>query len=134
MICEVFMKKSVKFGVVSVACGSAIALAIPATSVASVPSRVVDRAIVDCSRGGMLQVDLERERNRFEVDVEVYGSSRESWTVTWSTNGRTVHTVTRSANREGELNVWRYMPTRSKAIVVTARSADGESCRATVRR
>ena len=109
-------------------------LALPtAASAATARDRVVDRAFVECSRGSMLQVDLEREGRKFEVDTEIYATPRERWTITIGTPGRVTHTITRTANREGELNVWRYMPASSKTIEVRATSAAGESCRATVR-
>jgi hypothetical protein len=81
----------------------------------------------------MLQVDLEREGRKFEVDVEVYAAPRERWTVTIGTPGRVTHTFTRTTNREGELNGWRYMPRSSGTIEVRATAADGERCRAQVR-
>lgn len=124
------MKKS---AITALACGTALALAVPATAVAATPrDRVIDRAFVECSRGSMLQVDLERERRKLEADIEIYASPRERWTVTITQAGRVVHTRSRSANREGELNMSRYLPPRQATITVTARSASGEQCSASV--
>jgi len=109
---------------------SAVVLVPPAQAA---PTRDVDHAMVDCSRSSMLHVTLERERNRFEVDFEIYSAPRERWTVTIAQGGRTLHTVAKTANREGELDAWRYVPARSGAIEVSARSASGETCRASVR-
>ena len=118
----------------AIACGTALALAVPAAAGATVQrDRIADRAFVQCSQGSMLQVDLERERRKFEVDVEIYATPRERWTVTIGTAGRVTHTFTKSTNREGELNGWRYMPRTTGVIEVRARAADGETCRAQVR-
>ena len=128
------MRKYAALTVGAVACGTALALAVPAVAGATVQrDRIADRAFVQCSKGSMLQVDLERERRKFEVDVEIYGAPRERWTVTIGTPGRVTHTFTRTTNREGELNGWRYMPRSSGTIEVRARAADGETCRAKVR-
>jgi hypothetical protein len=118
----------------AVACGTALALAVPTAAGATAQrDRISDRAFVQCSKGSMLQVDLEREGRKFEVDVEVYAAPRERWTVTIGTPGRVTHTFTRTTNREGELNGWRYMPRSSGTIEVRATAADGERCRARVR-
>ena len=129
------MRKHVPIAVGTIACGTILALAVPPTAAAAATARdrIVDRAFVECSRGSMLQVDLEREGRKYEVDVEVYATPRERWTITIGTPGRVVHTFTKSANREGELNGWRYMPVTTQTIEVRATSAGGEKCRATVR-
>lgn len=123
------MTKYVALTTGAVACGTALALAMPAAAGATVQrDRIADRAFVQCSKGSMLQVDLEREGRKFEVDVEIYAAPRERWTVTIGTPGRVTHSFTRSTNREGELNGWRYMPRSSGTIEVRARAADGETC------
>lgn len=128
------MRKYAALTVGALACGTALALAVPAAAGATVQrDRIADRAFVQCSKGSMLQVDLEREGRKFEVDVEIYAAPRERWTVTIGTPGRVTHSFTRTTNREGELNGWRYMPRSSGTIEVRARAADGETCRAKVR-
>jgi hypothetical protein len=128
------MRKYVALTTGAVACGTALALVMPAAAGATVQrDRIADRAFVQCSKGSMLQVDLEREGRKFEVDVEIYAAPRERWTVTIGTPGRVTHSFTRTTNREGELNGWRYMPRSSGTIEVRARAADGETCRAKVR-
>lgn len=127
-------RKSLAIGSAALACALGATLAMPAAASAATPrDRIADRAFVDCSRGSMLQVDLEREWRKFEVDIEIYAAPRERWTITIGTPGRVTHTLTRNANREGELNAWRYMPASTKTIEVRATSARGETCRATVR-
>lgn len=128
------MKKYAALAAGVIACGTTLALASPAVAGPTVQrDRIADRAFVQCSKGSMLQVDLERERRKLEVDVEIYAAPRERWTVTIGTPGRVKHTFTRTTNREGELNGWRYMPRTSGTIEVRARAADGETCRAQVR-
>ena len=125
-------RTALTIGATALACALGATLATPAAAAAT-RDRIADRAFVDCSRGSMLQVDLEREGRKFEVDVEIYAAPRERWTITIGTPGRVTHTLTRSANREGEVNAWRYMPASTKTIEVRATSATGETCRATVR-
>ena len=119
----------------AIACGMAMALAVPVAAQASTPrDRVVDRAFVDCSAGSMLEVELERERRKLEVDIEIYAAPRERWTITIGTPNRVTHTLRRTTNREGELDTWRYMSASNRTIEVRATSARGERCRAVVRR
>ena len=128
------MRKFAALATGAIACGTALAVAVPAVAGATVQrDRISDRAFVQCSKGSMMQVDLEREGRKFEVDVEIYAAPRERWTVTIGKPGRVKHTFTRTTNREGELNGWRYMPRSSGTIEVRARTADGETCRAQVR-
>jgi hypothetical protein len=127
-------RKPLLIGTAALACTLGAALVVPPAASAAAPrDRVVDRAFVDCSRGAMLQVDLEREWRKFEVDLEIYSNPRERWTITIGAPGRVTHTLTRSTNREGELNAWRYMSASNRTIEVRATSAGGETCRATVR-
>ncbi len=128
------MRKFAALATGAIACGTALAVAVPAVAGATAQrDRISDRAFVQCSQGSMMQVDLEREGRKFEVDVEIYADPRERWTVTIGKPGRVKHSFTRTTNREGELNGWRYMPRSSGTIEVRARAADGETCRAQVR-
>lgn len=99
---------------------------VPSTAMA--PQRVIDRASAECSQGALMQVDLSREGRKLEADVEIYTEPRERWTVTFSQSGTIAHQVKRNANREGELNVWRYLPARNAVVEVNAKSQTGESC------
>ena len=84
----------------------------------------------ECSRGSLLTLELTREGRQLEADVEIYAGPRERWTVTLSQNGRVVHTVAKTTNREGEFDFWRYVPARNSAVEVRATSSTGETCRA----
>ena len=100
---------------------------------AAAPARVIDRVIVTCSQGSELEVSLERDGRRVEVDMDMYTDPRQRWSVTVRQSGRTVATVNVTANREGEWNRWRYLPSTTGTVNVQARSATGETCSATVR-
>lgn len=127
-------RKPLLIATASLACALSAALVVPPAASAATPrDRVVDRAFVDCSRGAMLQVDLEREWRKFEVDLEIYSNPRERWTITIGKPGRVIHTLTRTTNRKGELDAWRYVSASRPTIEVRATSASGETCRATVR-
>ena len=101
----------------------------------SLASPAVARQITtsDCSRGGLLTLELTREGRQLEADIEIYAGPRERWTVTLAQNGRVVHTVAKTTNRDGEFDFWRYMPARTSAVEVRATSATGETCSARLR-
>jgi hypothetical protein len=94
------------------------------------PASAAKGVRAECSRGSLLTLEVEREGRQLEADVEIYAGPRERWTVTLSQNGRVVHTVAKTTNREGEFDFWRYMPARTSAVEVRATSATGETCRA----
>lgn len=123
-------KRTRTFGVATI---TAVVMAFSAVPLSAVhPQRVIDRASVDCSMGAIMQVDLSREGRKLEADVEIYTEPRERWTLTFTQSGKIAHQVKRSANREGELNVWRYLPIRNTVIEVNATSQSGETCAAKV--
>jgi hypothetical protein len=73
---------------------------------------------------------LERDGRRLEVDAEVFGPARMEWVVRFVQNGDLAHRVVRSADSDGELDVWRYLPNRpgEDRVRVQARSTQGETC------
>ena len=87
----------------------------------------------DCSRGSLLTLELTREGRQLEADIEIYAGTRERWTVKISQNGRLAHTVTKTTNRDGEFDFWRYLPGRSGTVDVRATSSPGETCSARLR-
>jgi hypothetical protein len=97
------------------------------------PASAKQGVVVECPGGGQLTLQLEREGRQWEADVEIYAGARERWTVKISQNGRVVHTVTKTTNREGELDFWRYLPGRSGTVDVRATSSTGETCSARLR-
>ena len=102
-----------------------VSLAAPASANAGVRA--------ECSSGSILTLQLTREGRQLEADIEIYAGPRERWTVKISQNGRVAHTVTKTTNREGEFDFWRYMPSRSGAVEVRATSSTGETCSARLR-
>ena len=94
------------------------------------PASAAKGVRAECSRGSLLTLELTREGRQLEADVEIYAGPRERWTVTLSQNGRVVHTVAKTTNREGEFDFWRYVPARNSAVEVRATSSTGETCRA----
>ena len=105
--------------------GLSLGLAAPAAAKSGVRA--------ECSRGSLLTLELTREGRQLEADVEIYAGPRERWTVTLAQNGRVVHTVAKTTNREGEFDFWRYVPARTSAVEVRATSATGETCSARLR-
>lgn len=97
------------------------------------PASARQGVVAECSRGGLLTVELEREGRQWEADIEIYAGPRERWTVKIVQNGRAVHTVTRTTNREGEFDFWRYLPGRTGTVEVRATSSTGETCNARLR-
>ena len=97
------------------------------------PASAAKGVRAECSRGSLLTLELTREGRQLEADVEIYAGPRERWTVTLAQNGRVVHTVAKTTNREGEFDFWRYMPARTSGVEVRATSATGETCSARLR-
>ena len=97
------------------------------------PASAAKGVRAECSRGSLLTLELTREGQQLEADIEIYAGPRERWSVTVSQNGRVVHTVAKTTNREGEFDFWRYLPARSGTVEVRATSATGETCRARLR-
>lgn len=97
------------------------------------PASARQGVVAECSRGGLLTLELEREGRQLEADIEINAGPRERWTVTISQNGRVAHTVTKTTNREGEFDFWRYLPGRSGTVDVRATSSGGETCSARLR-
>lgn len=105
--------------------GLSLGLAAPAAAKSGVRA--------ECSRGSVLTLELTREGRQLEADIEIYAGPRERWTVTFSQNGRVVHRVAKTTNREGEFDFWRYLPARTSVVEVRATSATGETCSARLR-
>ena len=97
------------------------------------PASAAKGVRAECSRGSLLTLELERDGRQLEADIEIYAGPRERWTVTLAQNGRVVHTVAKTTNREGEFDFWRYMPARTSAVEVRATSVTGETCSARLR-
>lgn len=97
------------------------------------PASARQGVTTECSGGGLLTFQLQREGRQWEADVEISSGPRERWTVKISQNGRVAHTVVKTTNRDGEFDFWRYLPGRSGAVDVRATSSTGETCSARLR-
>lgn len=93
-------------------------------------TRIIDRGTDRCSVTSRMVSTLERDGQRLEVDAEIFGPPRERWVVRFVQNGDLAHRITRTADSDGELDVWRYLPNRpgEDRVKVKARSAQGETC------
>ena len=100
-----------------------------------ITGRIIDRKTVQCSASSQMISKLERDGNRLEVDAEVFGPARQAWTIKFKQNGTLAHTIKRTADGDGELDVWRYLPNTpgKDKIRVKARSSSGELCSARLR-
>lgn len=103
--------------------------------VSAVNARVIDRKTVQCSASSRMVNKLERDGNRLEVDAEIFGPARQAWTIKFKQNGKLAHTIKRTADSDGELDVWRYLPDQpgQDRVRTIARSSAGELCRSTLR-
>lgn len=110
-------------------------LLLVAPAQAAAPARILDAKTRTCSQGAFLQVTLEKDGRQLEVDVEIYGRPSAQWSVTIAQAGGRSVTLQRTADYDGELDLWRYLPDRRGAdqVSVTARSRSGERCSLTVR-
>lgn len=106
----------------------------PARTATSEPAvmlaRVIDRDSVSCSASSRMVSKLERDGQRLEADAEIFGPPRQRWVVRFVQNGDLAHKISRTADGDGELDVWRYLPNRTgeDRVRVQARSAQGETC------
>jgi len=129
------MRNSTRTLAIAGAASAAIALAPITVAHAGAPTRLLDRAFAECTAGAMISAELERDGRQLEVDVELYGAPRENWSFTVAHRGGGTLTVTRTLNREGETDFWRYLPDRpgTDTVTVTARSTAGQRCSVRVR-
>ena len=111
------------------------ALTIP--SVATAASAEVEREMSGgCSVSSRWDFNLEKEHGRIDVDAEVDAPAPgQRWTVKVTHEGRTVYNRVRTTDREGEIDVSRYVDnTRGKDKVTfrATNSSTGEVCSASL--
>lgn len=87
------------------------------TALAAVPLTLVPAALLTASPAaadveradacgrGFLELNVDRERGGWEVDADLDAARGSRWTVTLSQNGSTYYRQTRTADREGEIDV-----------------------------
>ncbi|MEZ5116405.1 MAG: hypothetical protein R2737_09070 [Candidatus Nanopelagicales bacterium] len=112
------------------------AASVPAAQPSAGPTaRILDRELVSCSRSARMMGVLERDGRQLEVDAEIVGPRRTSWTFTVRHNGSLTHAITKRADGDGEVDVWRYLRDRpgTDRVTVSARASSGERCVLTLR-
>lgn len=90
---------------------------------------VLDREQKRCG-SALVTAKLERDSRENEVDVEVYSDRRgERWRIMIrDADGDVLRTVTRTTNREGEFDFWRYIPASIDKVSVDVRGPSGQRC------
>lgn len=89
-----------------------------------------------CTGSSSYQLDLEKERNRIEVDLEIDSRTRgERWAVKVRHNGKVFYDRARITDDDGEFDVDRRVPNRKgkDTISFTATSSSGEKCTGSLR-
>lgn len=77
---------------------------VPAALLTASPAAAdVERSDV-CGRA-VLELNVDRERGRWEVDADLDAARGSRWTIALSQDGRTYYRQTRTADGEGELDV-----------------------------
>lgn len=100
----------------------AIALAAPANA-------DIDRQ-TSCSKGGNIELSVDRERGGFEVDADIDGRhAGDRWLVSVRHDGKVVARKVIKADREGEVDLELYRPNSAgkDAFQVRARNLDTRS-------
>lgn len=110
--------------------GTLAATVLLAAGFVAVPSVQASAAVlaIESARCGsaVVTAKLERDGRQREFDVEVYAGPRERWTVTVrEPGGAVLQRISRTTNREGEFDAWRYLPTRPDAVDVVAQGPGG---------
>lgn len=97
---------------------------------------------IDCSAGSRLDIDVDRARSQYKIDVEVITEkSGESWRLVATKSGTRIHSSTRMTQRDGDDRYadadWIFTsPRTQQRQQFTFRAenrASGEICRITVR-
>lgn len=104
--------------------------AVPLTFLPAAPASaaVIDIETRECGVG-VVTAKVERDGAQREIDVEVYASPRQRWSVIVSdARGAELVRMARTTNREGEFDAWRYLPTRPDGVSVAVRGPSGSRC------
>lgn len=84
-----------------------------------------------CSMGAYASLSVEKEYGRIDVDFDIENAEPgRSWNVTVKHNGSTVVRTNRSADYEGELDVWQQVRDRAgkDRFVARATGPNGQVC------
>lgn len=120
--------------------GGLTTLALIASGVmVAVPSQALERDVFgQCSAGNPFEFSVDRERNAVDFDFDIERATPfENWTIKINQNGKRVVNERMSADEDGDVSrdyVRRSSnPNQVDRWVISARSASGNSCKATVR-
>ncbi len=120
------------------ALATAATLAVPAVAGAAPVRTDVERESGGrCTASSFWDLNLEKEGGRIEIDLDIdTPAPGQRWKVTVNHNDRTVVNRTRATDREGELDLTRWVNDRSGRDRVTFRAVNrstGETCRGSLR-
>jgi hypothetical protein len=120
------------------ALATAATLAVPAVAGAAPVRTDVERENGGrCTASSFWDLNLEREGGRIEIDLDIDTSTPgQRWKVKVTHDNRTVVNRTRATDREGELDLTRWVNDRRGTDRVTFRavnSSTGETCRGSLR-
>lgn len=97
---------------------------------------------IDCSAASRLDIDVDRGRSQYKIDVEVITEKPgEIWRLVATQNGKRIHASTRTTQRDGDDRYadadWIFTSARGvgqQRFAFRAQNrATGETCRITVR-
>jgi hypothetical protein len=113
--------------------GSVGALLITAVIAPPASARMIDRVGQICGEA-LVTAKLQKEDRKQEVDVEVYSTSRgEKWRLEIRAgNGRVLHRINRTTDRDGAFDAWRYVPLNAKQLDVNLSGPAGQQCSITL--
>lgn len=92
-------------------------------------ARMIDRVGQICGEA-LVTAKLQQEEAKQEVDVEVYSTSRgEKWRLEIrGGNGKVLHRINRTTDRNAAFDAWRYVPLNAKKINVKLSGPSGQTC------
>lgn len=128
------MNKKTKIGVSTLLSAGMV---VGAVAIAS-PSQARERSVFsECSAGNPFEFSVDRERRAVDFDFDIERATPfERWTVKIDRNGQRVVNGTIRADEDGDASrdyVRRSNTTNPQTWVFNARSASGNTCKATIR-
>jgi len=103
-----------------VALAAAPVLAMPMIALTAAPASAVERS-TRCD-GGRVQLDVEKDDGRFEVDLDLDGPRDSRWKIVLKQDGATYVNTTRRVDDDGDIDVERTRSDTAGRDVFTARA------------
>ena len=109
--------------------GTVCVMLFTAVGASPASAEMIDRAGKMCEQA-VVTAKFQQEGPKREVDVEVYSTSRgEKWLVKIQTaNGKVLHRINRTTDRNAAFDVWRYVPPTTKKVDVSLSGPSGQNC------